>query len=187
MTLRAELPDDAIICNGAGNYTVWVHRFFRYRRWGTQLAPQSGAMGYGIPAALAAQLLHPERTVVAFAGDGCFQMCGQELATMIQERLPIIVIVANNRMLATIRMHQERRFPGRVIGTDLVNPDFAELGRAFGLHAERVERRDEFPAALARARATAGPALIELLTDPQALTPTASLSETRAQAEAARV
>ena len=187
VTLRAELPDDAIICNGAGNYTVWVHRFFRYRRWGTQLAPQSGAMGYGIPAALAAQLLHPERTVVAFAGDGCFQMCGQELATMIQERLPIIVIVANNRMLATIRMHQERRFPGRVIGTDLVNPDFAELGRAFGLHAERVERRDEFPAALARARATAGPALIELLTDPQALTPTASLSETRAQAEAARV
>ena len=183
--LRAELPDDAIVCNGAGNYTVWVHRFFRYRRWGTQLAPQSGAMGYGVPASLAAQLLHPERAVVAFAGDGCFQMCGQELATMVQERLPIIVIVANNRMLATIRMHQERRFPGRVIGTDLVNPDFAALARAFSIHAERVEQTDEFPAALARARAAAGPALIELLTDPEALTPLASLSETRAQGEAA--
>jgi acetolactate synthase-1/2/3 large subunit len=183
--LRAELPDDAIICNGAGNYTVWLHRFFRWRRWGTQLAPQSGAMGYGVPAALAAQLLHPERTVVALAGDGCFQMCGQELATMVQERLPIVVIVANNGMLATIRMHQERRFPRRVIGTELVNPDFAALARAFGAHAERVERADEFPAALARARASAGPALIELLTDPEALTPLASLSETRAQGEAA--
>ncbi len=184
-TLRAELPDDAIICNGAGNYTLWVHRFFRYRGWGTQLAPQSGAMGYGIPASLAAQLLHPERTVVAFAGDGCFQMCGQELATMVQERLPIIVIVANNRMLATIRMHQERRFPERVIGTDLTNPDFAALARAYGAHAERVERTEEFAPALARARKAPGPALIELLTDREALTPAASLSETRAQAQAA--
>jgi acetolactate synthase-1/2/3 large subunit len=183
--LRAELPEDAIVCNGAGNYTVWIHRFFRYRRWGTQLAPQSGAMGYGVPASLAAQLLHPERAVVAFAGDGCFQMCGQELATMVQERLPIIVIVANNNMLATIRMHQERRFPGRVIGTDLVNPDFTALARAYGAHAERVEHSDDFPAALRRARAAAGPALIELLTDPEALTPLASLSETRAQGEAA--
>jgi acetolactate synthase-1/2/3 large subunit len=183
--LGAELPDDAIVCNGAGNYTLWVHRFFRYRRWGTQLAPQSGAMGYGVPASLAAQLLHPERTVVAFAGDGCFQMCAQELATMVQERLPIIVIVANNGMLATIRMHQERRFPGRVIGTDLVNPDFAALARAFGMHAERVQHSDEFSAALARARAAVGPVLIELLTDPEALTPVASLSQTRAQAQAA--
>jgi acetolactate synthase-1/2/3 large subunit len=184
-TLREELPEDAIVCNGAGNYTLWVHRFFRYRRPGTQLAPQSGAMGYGIPASLAGQLLHPARTVVAFAGDGCFQMCGQELATMVQERLPIIVIVANNRMLATIRMHQERRFPGRVIGTDLVNPDFAALGRAYGLHAERVEQTEQFAGALARARAQSGPALIELLTDPEALTPAASLTETRAQAQAA--
>jgi acetolactate synthase-1/2/3 large subunit len=185
--MRAELPDDAIVCNGAGNYTVWLHRFFRWRRWGTQLAPQSGAMGYGVPAALAAQLLHPERTIVALAGDGCFQMCGQELATMVQERLPVIVIVANNRMLATIRMHQERRFPGRVIGTDLVNPDFAALARAHGAHAERLERSEDFRAALGRARAAGGPALIELLTDPEALTPAASLSATRAQGEAAAV
>ena len=139
--LRTELPDDAIICNGAGNYTVWLHRFFRYRRWGTQLAPQSGAMGYGLPASIAAKLLYPDRAVVALAGDGCFQMCGQELATMVQERLPITVIVANNRMLATIRMHQERRFPGRVIGTDLVNPDFVALAQAFGLRAERARGR----------------------------------------------
>jgi acetolactate synthase I/II/III large subunit len=183
--LRAELPEDAIVCNGAGNYTIWVHRFYRYRRWGTQLAPQSGAMGYGIPASLAAQLLHPGRTVVAFAGDGCFQMCGQELATMVQERLPVIVIVVNNRMLGTIRMHQERRFPRRVIGTDLVNPDFAALARAYGVHGERVERTDDFPAALAGARQSAGPALIELLTDPEALTPLTSLSQVRAQAEGA--
>lgn len=182
--LRAELPDDAIVCNGAGNYTIWLHRFFRYRRWGTQLAPQSGAMGYGVPASLSAQLLYPDRTVVALAGDGCFQMCGQELATMVQEQLPIIVIVANNRMLATIRMHQERRFPGRVLGTDLVNPGFAALARAFGAHAERVERSGEFPAALRRARAAGGPALIELLTDPETLTPALSLGDARAQGEA---
>ena len=185
LALRSELPDDAIVCNGAGNYTVWVHRFFRYRRWGTQLAPQSGAMGYGVPAALAAQLLHPDRVVVAIAGDGCFQMCGQELATMVQENLPIIVIVANNGMLATIRMHQERLFPGRMIGTDLVNPDFAAFAQAFGVHAERIERTEELPAALGRARAARGPALVELMTDPEALTPLASLSETRAQGEAA--
>jgi acetolactate synthase I/II/III large subunit len=182
--LRTELPDDAILCNGAGNYTVWLHRFFRYRRCGTQLAPQSGAMGYGIPASLAAQLLNPGRTVVALAGDGCFQMSGHELATIVQERLPIIVIVANNRMLATIRMHQERRFPGRVIGTDLVNPDFAALARAHGLHGERVEHSGEFSAALARVREAGGPALIEVLTDPEALTPSASLSDARAEGEA---
>jgi acetolactate synthase-1/2/3 large subunit len=134
-------------------------------------------MGYGIPAALAAQLLHPARTVVAFAGDGCFQMCGQELATMVAERLPVLVIVANNRMLGTIRMHQERRFPGRVMATDLVNPDFAALARAYGAHGERVERADELAGALQRARAAGRPALIELMTDPDALTPSASLAD----------
>jgi acetolactate synthase-1/2/3 large subunit len=175
--LRDALPDDTIYCNGAGNYTVWVHRFTRYRRWGTQLAPQSGAMGYGIPAALAAQLLEPERAVVAFAGDGCFQMCGQELATMVAEHLPVLVIVANNRMLGTIRMHQERRFPGRVMATDLVNPDFAGLARAYGAFGERVEHAGELAGAIERARDAGGPALIELMTDPDALTPTASLAD----------
>jgi acetolactate synthase I/II/III large subunit len=174
--LRGELPEDTIYCNGAGNFTVWVHRFIRYRGWGTQLAPQSGAMGYGIPAALAAQLVHPDRTVVAFTGDGDFQMCGQELATMVAERLPILVIVANNRMLGTIRMHQERRFPGRVMATDLVNPDFAALARAYGAFGERVEHAGELTDAVRRARAAGGPALIELMTDPDALTPSASLS-----------
>ncbi|MGI8715976.1 MAG: thiamine pyrophosphate-binding protein [Solirubrobacteraceae bacterium] len=174
--LRDELPEDTIYCNGAGNYTVWVHRFIRYRRWGTQLAPQSGAMGYGIPAALAAQLLHPKRAVVAFAGDGCFQMCGQELATMVAERLPVLVIVANNRMLGTIRMHQERRFPGRVMATDLVNPDFAALARSYGAFGERVQHAGELAGALQRARRSGGPALLELMTDPDALTPTTSLS-----------
>jgi acetolactate synthase I/II/III large subunit len=181
--LRAELPDDAIVCSGAGNYTVWLHRFFRHRGWGTQLAPQSGAMGYGVPASLAAAVLHPDRCVVALAGDGCFQMASQELATMAQERLPITVIVANNRMYGTIRMHQERNFPGRVIATDLVNPDFAALAGAYGLPAEQVQRSEDFPAALRRARDSGGPALIELLTDPEALTPAASLRETRARAQ----
>jgi acetolactate synthase-1/2/3 large subunit len=175
--LRAALPDDALLCNGAGNYTVWLHRFFRYRRWPTQLAPQSGAMGYGIPAALAAAIVHPDRPVIALEGDGCFQMCGQELATIVQEHLPVIVIVANNRMLGTIRMHQERRFPGRVMATDLVNPDFTALARAYGVHAEQISDTDAFPQALARAREGGGPALIELLTAPRVLTPAAVLDE----------
>jgi acetolactate synthase-1/2/3 large subunit len=174
--LREALPEDTVYCNGAGNYTVWVHRFTRYRRTGTQLAPQSGAMGYGIPAALAAQLVHPDRRVVAFAGDGCFQMCGQELATMVAEDLPVIVVVANNSMLGTIRMHQERRFPGRVIATDLVNPNFAELARAYGVLGERVERSEDVRGAVERARDCGRPALIELICDPDALTPNASLS-----------
>jgi acetolactate synthase I/II/III large subunit len=184
--LRAILPEDAVLCNGAGNYTVWLHRFYSYRRFPTQLAPQSGSMGYGIPAALAAQLVHPGRLVVAFAGDGCFQMCGQELATAVQERLPIVVIVVNNSSLGTIRMHQERRFPGRVIATDLVNPDFVALARAYGTHGERVEEAAAFPEALERARAARRPALIELVCDREALTPGASLSEIRAEGERRR-
>ena len=133
-------------------------------------------MGYGVPAALAAQLLHPDRLVIAFAGDGDFQMYGQELATAVAEGLPILVIVVNNGTYGTIRMHQERRFPERVIATDLANPDFAGLARAYGAHGERIEHADEFPAALERARTAGGPALIELITDPEALTPSASLT-----------
>jgi acetolactate synthase-1/2/3 large subunit len=177
--LRGALGDDAVLTNGAGNFSGWVARFYQWRRFGTQLGPQSGAMGYGVPAALAAKLVHPEREVVAFAGDGDFQMCGMELATAVQERLPILVIVVNNGTYGTIRMHQESRFPARVIATDLANPDFAGLARAYGAHGERIEHAAEFPEALQRARTCGGPALIELITDPEALTPSASLSEIR--------
>ena len=177
--LRDVLDDDAVLTNGAGNFSGWVARFYQWRRFGTQLGPQSGAMGYGVPAALTAKLLHPERDVIAFAGDGDFQMCGMELATAVQEGLAIIVIVVNNGTYGTIRMHQERRFPARVIATDLANPDFAGLARAYGAHGERIEHAAAFPEALQRARTCGGPALIELMTDPEALTTTASLSEIR--------
>ena len=177
--LRDALDDDAVLTNGAGNFSGWVARFYQWRRFGTQLGPQSGAMGYGVPAALTAKLLHPERDVIAFAGDGDFQMCGMELATAVQEGLAIIVIVVNNGTYGTIRMHQERRFPARVIATDLANPDFAGLARAYGAHGERIEHAAAFPEALQRARTCGGPALIELMTDPEALTPSASLTQIR--------
>jgi len=174
--LSETLPDDAIIANGAGNYTVWVHRFFRYRRPATELAPINGAMGYGLPAAIAAKLRHPERTVVCFAGDGCFMMYPQELATAVQFGAPLVLIVVNNGMLGTIRMHQEREYPGRVSGTRLENPDFVALARAFGAHAERIERTEDFPAAFSRAEAAGVPALIELRVDPQQIVPHARLA-----------
>ncbi|HEY3613580.1 MAG TPA: thiamine pyrophosphate-binding protein, partial [Gaiellales bacterium] len=131
--LRRRLPD-AIVANGAGNYTVWVHRYWQFSSYRSQLAPLSGAMGYGVPASLAGKLAHPERPVIAFAGDGCFLMCAQELATMVAHDLAILVIVVNNGMLGTIRMHQERHYPGRVMATDLVNPDFAAFARSFGAY-----------------------------------------------------
>jgi acetolactate synthase-1/2/3 large subunit len=177
--LQDALPADAIIASGAGNYTAWVHRYWRYGPYRSQLAPTSGSMGYGLPAAIASKLAAPEREVVAFAGDGCFLMTGQELATAVQYGLKITVIVANNGMYGTIRMHQERRFPGRVIGTDLRNPDFALLAQAYGAHGERVTRTADFPAALERALAADGPALIELRTDPEAISPGARLSQLR--------
>ena len=130
--LSRELPDDAIVTNGAGNYAGFLHRYFQYKGWPTQLAPTSGSMGYGLPAAIAAKLAHPDRTVVALAGDGCLLMTAQELATAVQYGLPIIVIVANNGMYGTIRMHQERHYPDRVVGTTLVNPDFVAFARSFG-------------------------------------------------------
>jgi acetolactate synthase-1/2/3 large subunit len=175
--LRARLPDDAVLTNGAGNYTVWCHRFFEFRRHGTQLAPCSGAMGYGIPAAIAARAVHPDRPAVCISGDGDFLMSGHELAAAVQERVPIIVVVVNNGMYGTIRMHQERNFPGRVIGTDLVNPDFVALGEAFGAYAERVERTEDFADAFERALAADVPALLELVVDPEAITPRTTLSE----------
>ena len=180
--LRERLPDDAILTNGAGNFSVWAHRFYEFRRFGTQLAPTSGAMGYGVPAAVTAKLLHPDRVVVCFAGDGDFLMGGQELATAVQYELPIVVLVVNNGMYGTIRMHQERHYPGRVSGTDLVNPDFARYAEAFGAHGEVVERTAEFAPAFERAVESGRPAVVELRVDPEAITPRKTLSEIRAAA-----
>lgn len=177
--LQKVLPENAIITNGAGNYTAWIHRFYRYRQYGTQLAPTAGSMGYGVPASVAAKLRMPEREVIAFAGDGCFLMNGQEFATAVQYGANIICIVVNNSMLGTIRMHQERHYPGRVSNTGLINPDFASYAKAFGGYGEIVERTEEFPAALQRARDSAKPAILELRVDPEALTPGKSLSEIR--------
>jgi acetolactate synthase-1/2/3 large subunit len=173
--LNEVLPDNAVITNGAGNYTVWVHRFYRYRKPATELAPTNGAMGYGLPASIAAKLHDPQQTVICFAGDGCFMMYPQELATAMQYNAPIVVIVVNNGMLATIRMHQEREYPGRVSATELANPDFIALAKSFGAHAERVERSEDFPAAFQRAQKAGVAALIELRVDPRQITPQARL------------
>ena len=180
------LPDDAILTNGAGNYTVWLHRVFRYRGFRTQLAPYSGAMGYGVPAAVAAKAAHRDRMVVSWNGDGCFLMNGQELATAVQYGLGVIFVVIDNGMYGTIRMHQERHYPARVSGTDLVNPDFAALARAYGAHGETVVRTEEFAPAFERAAAHPGPALLHVKVDPQALTMGATLDALRAQGQAAR-
>lgn len=178
--LNAVLPADAIVTNGAGNFATWVHRFYHYRGYGTQLAPTSGSMGYGLPAAVGAQRLYPQRRVVCVAGDGCFMMHGQEFATAVQYELPIIVIIVDNGMYGTIRMHQERDYPGRVSATTLRNPDFSAYARAFGGHGERVETSEEFAPALQRALASGQPAIIHCLLDPEAITPTTTLSRLRA-------
>jgi len=180
--LRKRLPADAILTNGAGNFSVWEHRFYEFHSFRSQLAPTSGSMGYGVPAAVAAKLVAPERTVVAFAGDGDFLMTGQELATAVQEEAAVLVLVVDNGMLGTIRMHQERHYPGRVSGTDLVNPDFARLAEAYGAYGERVERTADFPAAFERAASAGRPALLHLVIDPEAITPRQTLTEIREQA-----
>jgi acetolactate synthase-1/2/3 large subunit len=180
--LDQHMPPETAYTNGAGNFATWLHRFHRYRGFGTQLAPTSGSMGYGFPAALGAKVTDPTRPVVCFAGDGDFQMTGQELATAVQYKLDVIVLVINNGMLGTIRMHQERHYPERIMGTDLVNPDFAALARAYGAFGEVVERTEDFAAAFERARAAGGPAVLELKLDPEAITPRQSLSEIRAEA-----
>lgn len=177
--LNQSLPEDAIIANGAGNYTAWVHRFFQYKTFQTQIAPTNGAMGYAVPAAIGAKMAAPERTVVSFNGDGCFQIFGQELATAVQYHAPVIFIVVNNGMLGTIRMHQERTYPNRVIATDLVNPNFVTLAQAYGIHAERILRTEDFAPAFERAQALGKSALLELVVDPEALTPQQSLTEIR--------
>lgn len=181
--LRDTLPADSIITNGAGNYTLWVQRFYQYRGIRTQLAPTSGTMGYGVPAAIAAKLCHPERTVVCFAGDGCFLMNGQEMATAVQYGLNVIFIVVNNAMYGSIRMHQERHYPGRVCATDLHNPDFVTLAQAYGVAGERVERTEDFAAAFERAQGAGRPALIELCISQDAISPRTTLTALRAQSQ----
>jgi acetolactate synthase-1/2/3 large subunit len=180
--LRDRLPADAIVANGAGNYAIWPGRFHRFRGFGSPLAPTSGSMGYGVPAAIGAKRLDPSRVVVAFAGDGCFLMTGQDFATAVQYGLAVIVIVVDNAMYGTIRMHQEREFPGRVTGTALRNPDFAAYARAFGGHGETVERTADFAAAFERAQASGLPAILHVKVDPEAITPATTLSAIRDRA-----
>ncbi len=180
--LRGRLPPDTIITNGAGNFSLWVHRFYQYTGFRTQLGPTSGAMGYGVPSGVAAKLVHPGRPVVSFAGDGDFQMSGQELATAMQYGAKVIFIVVNNGIYGTIRMHQERHFPGRVSGTTLRNPDFAALARAYGLYAEIVEKTADFAAAFERAWNAPTASLLELRIDPDSISPHTTLSAIRAEA-----
>jgi len=177
--LRDRLGPEAILTCGAGNFTVWAHRYYAFRSYPSQLAPRSGSMGYGFPAAIAAKAVHSDRTVVCLAGDGDFLMTGQELATAVQEKLAVIVLLVNNGMYGTIRMHQERHYPGRVVGTDLVNPDFVAYARAFGAHGALVTRTEDFAPALEQALAAGGPALLELRVDPEAITPRQTLTEIR--------
>jgi acetolactate synthase-1/2/3 large subunit len=180
--LRDHLPHDAILTNGAGNFSAWLHRFHRHRQIGTQLAPTSGSMGYGVPAAVAAKLRFPKRRVVCIAGDGDFMMTGQEMATAMQYGVAPIFVVVDNGMLGTIRMHQETRFPGRPIATDLINPDFVMLAKAYGAHTEYVDRTEEFAPAFERAETSNRLALIHVKTDPDALTANRSLTQIRAAA-----
>lgn len=182
--LSRTVPGDTVITNGAGNYTAWCHRYYEFTEHPTQLGPTSGAMGYGLPAALAAKIVFPDRTVVAFAGDGCLMMTGQELATAMQYDLRVIVIVVNNNQFGTIRLHQEKRYPGRVIGTELRNPDFVAFAESFGAYAEQVRRTGDFPAALRRAREAGRAALIELVTEADQSTPDTRLGAVRATATA---
>ncbi|HEY3799539.1 MAG TPA: thiamine pyrophosphate-binding protein [Caulobacteraceae bacterium] len=184
--LRDNLPDDAILTNGAGNFAAWINRFYRVRRLGGHLGPNSGSMGYGVPAAIAMQRLHPGRRVVAVSGDGDFLMNGQEFATAVQYGLPVIVLVFDNSLYGTIRMHQEREYPGRVIATDLKNPDFAAYARAFGGFGATVERTADFAPAFEAAVASGQPAIIHVKFDPDGISPTATLSGIRAQALAAK-
>jgi acetolactate synthase-1/2/3 large subunit len=184
--LRERLPEDAFVTNGAGNYAIWLHRHFAYRQFKTQLAPTSGAMGYGVPAALAAKAMYPDRMAVALAGDGCFMMAGHELATAMQYGLNAIFIVVNNGHYGTIRMHQERHYPDRPHGTGLTNPDFAAYARSFGAHGETVVTTAEFLPALERSIASGLPALIEIRVSKEVSTPAATLEQIREQGRKAR-
>ena len=182
--LSDTLPDNTIMTNGAGNYATWLHRYFRFKEYGTQLAPTSGSMGYGFPAAVAASIQHPDRTVIAWLGDGEFQMTLNEMSTAVQHGAKPIAIIVNNGRYGTIRMHQERTYPARVSGTDMANPDFADLARAYGGHGETVTKDEDFEAAFKRAEASGKLAVIELVVDQQVATPGLTLDQLRAQGEA---
>jgi acetolactate synthase-1/2/3 large subunit len=184
--LRDHLPADAVLCNGAGNYSGWIHRFYRFRRFATQIAPISGSMGYGLPAAVGVKRLYPERTVVSVNGDGDFLMNGQDFATAVQYGLPIVALVCDNGLYGTIRMHQEREYPGRISATELRNPDFAAYARAFGGCGLTVERTEDFPAAFREAEKSGKPAIIHLKIDPEAITPTMTLAQIREKALAVK-
>ena len=180
--LRDNLAPDAILCNGAGNYSAWIHRFFRFRRFGQHVAPASGSMGYGVPAAVAMKRLYPQRQVICVAGDGDFLMNGQEFATAVQYGLPFTTIIFDNGMYGTIRMHQERDYPGRISATDLRNPDFAAYARTFGGFGISVERTEDFPQAFREAEASGKPAIVRLAIDPESITPGTTLAKIRAKA-----
>jgi acetolactate synthase-1/2/3 large subunit len=175
--LRRRLPANAVQTCGAGNFTVWAHRFAEFTQFGTQACPRSGSMGYGVAAAVAAKLVHPDRIAICFTGDGDFVMSAPEFATAVQYDLPILVLLVNNGMYATIRMHQERLFPGRVIGTDLESPDFPALAQAYRAYGERVQRTEDFEAAFERALGSGKPALLELPVDPERISPRITLSD----------
>jgi acetolactate synthase-1/2/3 large subunit len=184
--LRGQLPPDSIITNGAGNFSTWMHRFYRFTKFATLLGPTSGSMGYGLPAAVGAKRLYPDRTVVCVAGDGDFLMNGQEFATAVQYDLPIIVLIMDNGMYGTIRAHQEREFPGRISATFLRNPDFAAYAVAFGGFGATVEKTEQFADAFNAAKASAKPSIIHLKVDPQAISPATTLDAIRAKAIAAQ-
>jgi acetolactate synthase-1/2/3 large subunit len=180
--LRENLPEDALLTNGAGNFAGWIHRFYRVRKFGALVGATSGSMGYGLPAALAMQTLHPGRTVVCVSGDGDFLMTGQDFATAVHYKLPVVVVLADNGLYGTIRMHQEREYPGRVIATALTNPDFVAYALAFGGYGALVEKTADFPAAFAAALASGKPSIVHLKIDPEAITPTATLTAIRDKA-----
>ena len=170
-TLSETISEKTIITNGAGNYNGWLHRYFKYRGWRTQVGSTSGSMGYGLPAAVAAKLMYPNNEVICLSGDGCFQMTMQEFGTACQYGLNIIVIISNNSIYGTIRMHQEREFPGRPSGTSMLNPNFADLAKSYGGYGEVVLKTNQFLNALERAREANKPAILDLRTDPKAITP----------------
>jgi acetolactate synthase-1/2/3 large subunit len=183
MQIKQALPGDSIITNGAGNYSGWLHRFYQFSKYPTQLAPTSGAMGYGVPAAIAAKLVHPNRQVVCFAGDGCFLMSAAELATATMYKLPVIFLVINNNMYGTIRMHQEKHYPGRISGTDLINPDFAALAQSFGAENAIIEETAQFLPAFEKAMKSDKPTVLELRVDPEIISTRTTITALRNQTQ----